>query len=320
MGQLRGSEVLAAGGGVLDTRGPVAETIADLWWLMLGLGIVVFLVFLVLLVAGLRREVPDHTAEPVREDRLVPRWIGAGGVVMPTVVIVVVFVATLGAMSATSNEVPQDALDVEVTAHQFWYEVRYSDTGLVTANELHIPTGRPIALRLWSADVIHSFWVPELGGKLDMLPERVNTLVLTADEPGEYRSRCAEFCGLSHANMTLMVVAEDPDSFASWMTDQLDVTAPSGEQADRGRDVFVNAACVDCHAPVGERASDTDGPDLTTFAERSMIGAGVLPNTPDNVAEWIRDPTELKPGVEMPATALTDDEVESLLAYLGVGR
>jgi cytochrome c oxidase subunit 2 len=205
-------------GGALDPQGPAARAMADLWWLMLALGVVVFVVFAVLLAVGLvRRPVQPDQAD---EGRRIRRWVVGGGVVMPTIVVLAVFAATIYAMRVVPTSAPSDALTIDIVGHQFWYEVTYPDEGITTRNELHIPVGRPVALRLTSADVIHSFWVPELGGKLDMLPDGVNTLVLEADEPGEHISRCAEFCGLEHAHMQLRVVAEPEDRFASWVETQ----------------------------------------------------------------------------------------------------
>lgn len=202
--------------GSLDPRGPVAEAMADLWWLMLVLGVAVFVVFAVVLAVGLFRR---PAAEPP-EGRSFGRWMVGWGVVGPAVILIVVFVATVYAMRVMPTDVPPDALVIEVVGHQWWYEVHYPDDGITMTNELHIPVGRPVALRLTSADVIHSFWVPELGGKLDMLPDGVNTLVLQADVPGEYQNRCAEFCGLEHADMQMTVVAEPAERFAAWVADQ----------------------------------------------------------------------------------------------------
>lgn len=206
--------------GSLDPQGPVAEAMADLWWLMLGLGVAVFAVFAVLLAMALFRR-PADEGEPGREaPNLVRRWIVAGGVVMPLIVLIVVFGATLWALRAVPNTAPPGALVIEIVGHQYRWEVHYPQEGITTTNEVHLPVGRPVAFQLTSADVIHSFWVPPLGGKMDLLPDGVNTLVLQADEPGEHVSRCAEFCGLYHANMTLVVVAESPEQFAAWVAEQ----------------------------------------------------------------------------------------------------
>ncbi len=205
-------------GGSFDPQGPVAQAMADLWWFMLALGTVVFVVFGLLLALGVRHR-PSTSADD-DEARHVRRWIVGGGVVMPTLVVLAVFVATVYAMRVVPTSAPADALTIDVVGHQFWYEVSYPGEGVTARNELHIPVGRPVALRLTSADVIHSFWVPELAGKMDMLPDGVNTLVLQADEPGEHRSRCAEFCGLEHAHMELVVVAEPAEEFAAWLGEQ----------------------------------------------------------------------------------------------------
>lgn len=201
--------------GSLDPQGPSARAIADLWWLMLWLGIAVFALFVILLAIGLRRRPKEHDTPPSTG-----RWLVGGGVLLPLVVIAVVFGATLATMRATPTQVPDDALIIDVVGHQFWYEVRYPEYGIRLENELRMPVGRPVALRLTSADVIHSFWVPELGGKLDMLPDGVNTLILEADEPGTHTSRCAEFCGLEHAHMQLEVLVESEAGFSAWQAAQ----------------------------------------------------------------------------------------------------
>jgi cytochrome c oxidase subunit 2 len=208
-------------GGALDPQGPVSEAMADLFWLMLGLGAVVFVVVVVVLALGLFRR--GRESEP-QVDRQRPdrfgRWFVVGGVVAPLVILLVVFGATVNAMRFVPTTAPPEALVIEVVGHQFWWEVRYPDAGITTSNELHIPVGRRINLQLTSADVIHSFWVPELAGKLDLLPDRTNTLILQADEPGEHVSRCAEYCGLEHTKMLLTVVAEPEEQFASWVADR----------------------------------------------------------------------------------------------------
>lgn len=214
----------------LEPRGPVAGTIADLWWLMLGLGVAVFVVVGVLLAVGLLR--PGRRAgsdegllRPGRpggwdERRQGGRWVVGGGVVLPVLVLFVVLAATVAAMRAIPTSASRGALTVEVVGHQWWFEVRYPEEDVTARGEMHIPVGRRIVLRLTSADVIHSFWVPELAGKRDMLPDSTNTLVLQADTPGRYQSRCAEFCGLHHADMRLLVVAEPAVRFAAWLTAQ----------------------------------------------------------------------------------------------------
>jgi cytochrome c oxidase subunit II len=208
-------------GGALDPQGPVSEAMADLFWLMLGLGAVVFVVVVVVLALGLfrRGREGEPQADRQRPDRF-GRWFVVGGVVAPLVILIIVFGATVNAMRFVPTTAPPEALVVEVVGHQFWWEVRYPDAGIATTNELHIPVGRRINLQLTSADVIHSFWVPELAGKLDLLPDRTNTLVLQADEPGEHVSRCAEYCGLQHTRMLLTVVAEPEEQFTAWVAER----------------------------------------------------------------------------------------------------
>jgi len=304
--------VTQRGAGSLDPQGPVAEVMADLWWLMLGLGVVVFAVFVVLLAAGLFRRRPAGDAEPA-SGPAASRWIVTGGVVMPVVVLLVVFGATVQAMRVLPADAPPEALVVEIVGHQWWWEVRYPAEGITTANEVHIPVGRPVAFELTSADVIHSFWVPPLGGKLDLLPDGVNTLVLQADEPGEHVSQCAEFCGLQHANHGLIVVAEPAEQFATWVAEQ---RRPAVATALRGREVFLRSNCVDCHTIRGTPASATGGPDLTHFASRRTLGAALLPNTPEHLAGFVADPQAIKPGIEMEAPELDEQDLDALLAYL----
>jgi cytochrome c oxidase subunit II len=208
-------------GGVLDPQGPVSQAMADLWWLMLGLGGVVFVAVVVVLALGLFRRRPAAEQETGRErPKRFGRWFVVAGVVAPMVILLVVFGATVRAMRLVPTTAPSDALVIEVVGHQFWWEVRYPDAGVTVRDELHLPVGRRVNLQLTSADVIHSFWVPALAGKLDLLPDRSNTLVLEADQPGVHRSRCAEFCGLEHTTMVLTVVAEPEDRFAAWVAER----------------------------------------------------------------------------------------------------
>jgi cytochrome c oxidase subunit II len=208
-------------GGALDPQGPVAEAMAELWWLMLGLSVVVFAVVTVVLVLGLfRRRQAGEPPPGGQRPASFGRWFVVGGVVVPLVVLTVVFGATVRAMRSVPTGSAPEALVIEVVGHQFWWEVRYPDSGITLTNELHLPVGRPVNLRLTSADVIHSFWVPALAGKIDLLPDRTNTLVLQADEPGQHRSRCAEFCGLEHTKMVMTVVAEPEERFDAWVADR----------------------------------------------------------------------------------------------------
>jgi len=316
----RGGAVKVLLAQALDPEGPAAESAADLWWLMLALGVALFVVFAVVLAVGLVRARPGDAPEagPQPPDRFEP-WLVGGGVAMPLVIIAIVFGATVQAMRGTPITAPPDALVVEVVGRQWWWEVRYPAEGVTTANELHIPVGRPIALQLTSGDVIHSFWVPSLGGKLDLLPDRTNTLVLQADEPGRHLNRCAEFCGLQHTLMGMDVIAEPPDAFAAWVASQQPPAAtPAAADAQRGRDVFLAAGgCASCHAVRGTAAAGTAGPDLTHVASRLSLGAAAVANTPEQRARWISDPHTIKRGVAMPASQLSREELDAVLAYVG---
>ena len=209
------------GGGALDPQGPVSEAMANLFWLMLGLGGAVFVAVVVVLGLGLFRRRPVGEPQPDRQGRdSFGRWFVVGGVVVPLVILLIVFGATVRAMRFIPTSAPPEALVIEVVGHQFWWEVRYPEQGVTVRDELHLPVGRRVNLQLTSADVIHSFWVPELAGKLDLLPDRTNTLVLEADQPGVHQSRCAEFCGLEHTRMVLTVVAESEERFAAWVAER----------------------------------------------------------------------------------------------------
>ncbi len=299
----------------LDPSGSAAREIADLWWLLVGLGAVAFIVVAVGLGVGLLRRPADDT---VPRRRAAGRWLIGGGVVLPTVLIVVVLIATVASMRAVSGSPSDDAVTIEVTGHQWWWEVRYPDDGVVTANEVHIPAGRDVVLELRSADVIHSFWVPALAGKMDLLPERTNTLVIDADRPGRYDGVCAEFCGVQHVNMQLVVVAHDEAEFAGWLDAQRQPAAePTEELETRGEQAFVDRGCASCHRIGGTDAAGDDGPDLTHVASRSALAAGALDNTLPDLREWILDPHAIKDGVLMPAVELEPDELDALVAYVG---
>jgi cytochrome c oxidase subunit 2 len=304
-------------GGSLDPQGPVAETIANLWWVMLALGAAIFLLVVVLLGVGLFRERKSAESESEAGERPFRSWLVGGGIVLPVVALVIVLVATIIAMRDVGTGAPSGALRVEIVGHQWWWEIRYPDEGITTANELHIPVGRPIALQVTSGDVIHSFWVPRLAGKIDLLPEETNTLVMEANEPGEHRSECAEFCGLQHAQMALIVVAEPADRFASWVSDQRRPAAePADVTAELGAQLVVDGDCASCHAIRGTSADGNAGPDLTHFASRPTIGAGAVRNTSANLARWIENPHAIKDGVKMPAPELSDEQFDAVLAYL----
>ena len=299
----------------LDPRGPDAERIADVWWLMFGLATVVYVVVAGLIIAAAmrgRRAEGDGRPSRISDSGFI--WIG--GVLAPVVILGVLAVVTV----STTNELRRtqpSALRIEVTGYRWWWDVRYPDQGVVTANEIHIPAGQPVEIGLHTADVIHSFWVPELAGKVDQIPGQRNVIRLQADEPGTYRGFCAEFCGLQHAKMQLLVIADSPADFARWITRrQRPVGGPADEQAALGQVVFNRSTCGACHTVRGTDATGTAGPDLSDFASRNTIGAVSLENNRKNLTEWISDPHESKPGNLMPPTYLPPEEIEALVDYL----
>jgi cytochrome c oxidase subunit II len=234
-------------------------------------------------------------------------------VAIPALVLVGAFLLSLRDVDVLSTADEEPSVTIEVVAHDWWWEVRYPESGAITANEIHIPTGEPVLVVLRTADVIHSFWVPRLQVKADMIEGRSNELWLEADEPGRYRGQCAEFCGLQHANMVFWVEADPPSEFEDWLADQeADAAPPAGA----GLEVFLGSTCVGCHAIRGTEADATVGPDLTHLASRETIAAGIRPNTRAELARWITDPQGVKPGAVMPPTELSADDFDALLDYL----
>jgi cytochrome c oxidase subunit 2 len=205
--------------------------------------------------------------------------------------------------------------------HQWWWQVVYRDAQadrmVITANELHVPVGKPVKLVLTSRDVIHSFWVPSLHGKTDLIPGKTNEITIQADAPGQYRGQCAEFCGYQHAKMGLVVVAEDEGSFRAWLEAQRrSAGEPASAEARRGREVFLRTSCVMCHTVRGTIAGATTGPDLTHLASRLTIAAGALPRSRGNLQGWVANPQSVKPGVLMPATSLPSEDLQALVTWL----
>ncbi len=207
--------------------------------------------------------------------------------------------------------------DLIVTGHQWWWEARYPKSGAVTANEIHIPAGRPFSIRLESADVLHEFWVPQLARKMTTVPGHPNHIWIQADEPGTFLGVCSEFCGTQHAWMHFLVVAETAEQFAAWEKAQLaTAAAPPNDSVARGLALFQQMSCMNCHAIEGTAANAGVGPDLTHFASRRQLGAGIAENTPANLHRWLADPQQVKPGVKMPNFKFSEPQVNDLAAYL----
>ena len=303
-----------APGSVLEPVGPEAAQIAGLTWFMLALGGLLWLATVVFLVLALRHRA--HRA-PRASDRGAKIFIAVWGVVVPVVVLPGVFAYSLVVGVDISRPAPPDALTIEVVGHQFWWEVHYPDADVVTANEIHVPVGRPVRLELTSEDVIHSLWIPPVAGKTDLLPGRVNLMDFQVDEPGTYLGECAEFCGIQHARMQFVLVAQTEDEFQeSLLTMQRGTAEPDTALEEAGRDVFLAAGCGRCHRIEDVSEGAGFAPDLTHLASRETIAAGMLENTRGNLAGWILDPQGLKSGVRMPPNNLDGEELQALLAYL----
>jgi cytochrome c oxidase subunit 2 len=281
----------------------------------LAIATVVFMLVTGLLLVALlrRRDEADVVANETR-DRLL---VVGGGIVVPLIILVAVYFLTLNTMAALADTVGSDDVVIKVIGHQWWWEVQYPNQDITTANEIHIPVGEPIRIEVESADVIHSIWVPEIHGKIDMIPGQTNRITLQADEAGVYFGECAEFCGIQHAKMAFILVASPPDRFAAWLNQQSQPAAePDDPQTQQGQQVFLGAGCAQCHTIKGTQATGTLGPDLTRLAGRRSLAAGMLPNNRGNLGGWVIDPQGIKPGNLMPPTNLSGEELQALLAYL----
>ena len=242
-----------------------------------------------------------------------------GWTLAPALILVFIAVPTMRTIFATAARAPEGALRVEVIGHQWWWEYRYPDLGIVTANEMHVPLGRPIQLEMTSADVIHSFWAPGLGGKRDLTAGHITRIAFTADSLGEVAGQCAEFCGASHANMRLRVFVDADSAFGAWVARQQSVAAvpARGSLEERGQQAFARGACIACHTIAGiPQARGTVGPNLTHVGGRATLAGATLPNTDEWLRRWIADAPGLKPGSLMPAMPLPDDQLAALVAYL----
>jgi len=304
----------------LNTAGPFAAEIAKLFWIFAGVSAVVYVLVMLFLVYTLRRRAGRGSTPP---DAVPPRALRAIGVSLAITGVVLIGLALADFFGNRAlASVPADALRIRITAHQWWWELEYLDAipahRVMTANHLTIPVGRPVLLELESRDVIHSFWVPSLNGKKDLLPGYTTTLALLASRAGTYTGECAEFCGFQHAHMSIDVSALAPDEFARWLQGQrAEAAEPLDDVQRRGREVYLSSSCRACHAIQGTISAARLGPDLTHLASRPRIAAGALPNDPASLAAWISDPQSIKPGTRMPATQLAAADLSALTAYLG---
>jgi cytochrome c oxidase subunit 2 len=303
---------------VLHPASKQEHSISVLWWVMfaactIGFGVIVLLLFL-----GWVRRNRDKLPFGGGERAGMAIVVGLG-VFLPILLLSSLFVwsdlyviKTTEAPAASSTR-----LAVKVIGRQWFWEVRYPGTDAVTANEIHIPVKTRVDMLGTTADVIHSFWVPELNRKVDLIPGRVNRILLDADRPGEYRGQCAEFCGLQHANMAMYVFAEPPTAFQKWLAnEERPARKPASALAREGEQLFQRLPCSGCHMIRGTSANGTVGPDLTHLASRTTLAALTLPNDAPDLAHWIEDPQRYKPGSKMPGFALTNRQSAALVAYL----
>ena len=331
---------------------PAAEAsahIAWLWWVLFGICTAVFVGVMTLLWVAIRRP-PSPTTKTSTTDTPSPdtpatdttsagvlavdtataangagtlrppsplgdRFVIASGIVFPAIVLVGILILSVNSQVVLTP--PETTRTVRVIGHMWWWEVHYPDEQIVSANEIYIPVGEPVRIELTSADVIHSLWVPNLQGKMDLLPDQTNATWLQADRPGRFRGICAEYCGVQHAKMGLIVVALPRDEYDEWIErSQQPPATEETELVDRGRELFFTSTCHNCHAIDGTAAVGVRGPNLTHLGSRQTIGAGVLPNNRGNLIGWIANPQAIKPGNLMPRTHIGADDLHALAAYL----
>jgi cytochrome c oxidase subunit 2 len=299
-----------------------ADSIYRAALLALAVCAAIFVTVVILLIYAIvryRRRPGDDASEP-------PQIYGSNQIelawtVLPILIVVVLILVTARTIADVEDyPQPPDALKVTVVGRQWWWEFRYPDLGIVTANELHVPVSEPgrrqiTSLTLESADVIHSFWVPQLAGKTDLIPNRVNRMWIEPRQAGTYLGNCAEYCGTQHAKMRIRVIAHPLEEFASWAASQRRPVAED-PQASAGRAFFLSISCVNCHAIQGTSAKGTFGPDLTHLMSRETLGSGAAPNTPENLRAWVRNPQAIKEGCLMPDMQLSNQELDQIVAYL----
>ncbi len=310
--------------GYLDAAGQRAHIILPLTWLTIAISVLVCVVIAILLWLAVRRARSSGGAVETRATAVTRgpsgvRWIGMG-VAISAIPLLIALVWTMVALAEASGPPANPALTLDITAHQWWWEVHYDaaqpDQTFTTANEIHIPVGQRVLVRLHGGDVIHSFWVPKLTGKTDTIPGQTNVSWMEADRPGRYRGQCTEYCGWQHAHMAFEVVAEPPAQFERWRAHQLEpAPAPTTPEQTRGQSL-VEYRCGACHRVGGTSAGALAGPDLTHVMSRSSIAAGTLPNGVGTMAEWIEAPQALKPGNLMPNQGLSAQQLMDALAYL----
>ena len=304
---------------MFNPHGPAARSIASIGWLMLSICAVIYVAVLIATGWALLRR--RHVGDELPRTTQALTTSVAAATVLTAIVLAIFTVGSVVAGRGLSSPRGPGAITVDVIGHQWWWEFQYHDvtpSDVVTSpNELHIPVGVPVHIKAISRDVIHSFWVPNLHGKRDLIPGQITNTWIQADQAGVYRGQCAEFCGHQHANMAFVVVAEPMDKFLAWIGQQRQPAAePVTEDARHGRDVFMQNTCVLCHTIRGTDAGARVGPELTHIGSRMTIAAGTLPNTRGHLGGWVADPQSIKPGVRMPANPLQPEDLQAVLTYL----
>ena len=301
-------------------EGVQAERADRLWDVTFAIAVVIFFIVEALLVFTLFkfRQRPGREAAQFHGNTKLEIIL----TVIPSLILAGLAVPTVQTIF-TQAELPEDALNVTVVAKQFWWEYQYEDYDIISANELHMPVDKPVVFTLEGAedDVIHSFWIPRLGGTQDVIPGRTNTLIYTAQEPGEYWGQCKEFCGLSHANMRIRAIVHEESDFDAWVAEQQEpAKEPTGALAREGKEIFMSQACIGCHTIEGTDAAGATGPSLTHFASRETFAGAMFRTTEENLERWVADAPAMKPGVRMPSgvkeLGLTQEQVRAIVAYL----
>jgi cytochrome c oxidase subunit II len=300
---------------MLNTAGDEASRIAGVWWLLFIMATAVYVIVAGFVIYGSLRGRRKRVAESgrvVKDDVFI--WVG--GLAVPIVILFVVAVVTVHTGAALRNP-KQGELNVEVRGERWWWRVQYTNPSFETANEIHLPVDRPVAIGLDSDNVIHSFWVPQLASKVDTIPGQHNVLRFTPQKIGVYRGECAEFCGIEHTHMGFLVVVQSPVDFGRWEARRTHLAPePASEIAADGRLLFESNTCAGCHTVDGTSANGTFGPNLTDFGERSSIGAVTVDNTTSNLVKWITNPGHFKPGTTMPPSVISHDQIVKIAAYL----
>jgi cytochrome c oxidase subunit 2 len=325
------SSLFASCGGhqsAVDAAGIQARYLEDLWWLFFWVCAAVWVMVMAVLLTALFRNKragsgskPDLVRDSARETRAGYTVKGAVAVTL-VVLFILMFISFRAGRAIDTLSQAQGPLHIRVTGQQWWWQVEYLDdhqpsNNVVAGNEIHIPVGRPVRVDLVSHDVIHSFWLPNLHGKKDLIPNYPTTIYFQADKPGIYWGQCAEFCGYEHAKMRLMVTAESPDEFNAWYASARQPSVrPATDLQRHGQEIFLTSVCAQCHTISGTPAAGRVGPNLTHVASRQYIASGSLDNTQDHLRSWITDPQAIKPGIKMPMNTFSEEDLEALVSYL----